>query len=338
MIHAYTGLPGSGKSYNVVEHVVLPMLREGRTVVTNLPLHEDVVAQSIPNADLRSVSLDRIKDNPGLMDEVFPPGCVCVLDELWRLWPAGEKVNKIPEEFKSFLAEHRHRVDAKGRSTQIVFVTQDLAQVAAFARQLVEQTLIHTKLGHLGMSGKFKVQIAHGCVTGTVVPESRQLVTRLGSYKAEVWRFYKSHTMSQSKEAGADEAPADQRGNVWKRPGLIAMGLLGLGCLAFGGTWVYGVTKDPAAAVGGNVVDRPQPQHASSVGSHSTTSAAVLPAVARWRVSGYLLGDDGKGRALITDGYASAWISFDSYCRRERGNVIACTVNGRKITSADLTL
>lgn len=320
----------------MVEHVVLPMLREGRTVVTNLPLHEDVVAECIPNADLRSVSLDRIKDNPGLIDELFPPGAVCVLDELWRLWPAGEKVNRIPEEFKSFLAEHRHRVDAEGRSMQIVFVTQDLAQVAAFARQLVEQTLIHTKLGHLGMNGKFKVNIAHGAVTGMVVPEARQLVTRLGRYKPEVWRFYKSHTMSQSKESGADESAADQRGNVWKRPGLLAMGALGLGCLAFGGTWVYGVTQDPAAAVGGNVVDRPQPQPVPT--GRPGTSAAVTPILGRWRVSGALMDGPGKGRALVTDGYSSAWINFESYCRMERGNVIACTVNGRKISSADLTL
>lgn len=336
MITAYVGLPGSGKSYNAVEHVILPALRDGRTVVTNLPMNVEQVAEAIPSADLRHVELERIKDNPSLIDELCPAGAVVVFDELWRLWPAGEKVNRIPEEFKSFLAEHRHRVDAEGRSMQIAFVTQDLAQVAAFCRQLIEQTLIHTKLGHLGAKGKFKVNICHGAVTGLVAPEARQLVTRLGSYKPEVFRFYKSHTMSESGKQGADESAVDQRGNIWKRPGLIAMGVLGIGCLAFGGTWVYGVTQDPAAAVGGNVVDRPQPQHA--LPGKQGTGAAVLPAVARWRVSGVLLDDHGKGRALITDGFSSAWISFESYCRTERGNVTACTVNGRKITSADLTL
>jgi len=35
---AYTGLPGSGKSYGVVENVIIPCLQEGRPIVTNLPL------------------------------------------------------------------------------------------------------------------------------------------------------------------------------------------------------------------------------------------------------------------------------------------------------------
>lgn len=335
-INAYTGLPGSGKSYNVVEHVVLPALKEGRIVVTNLPLHEEVVAAAIPGADLREISLERLVDNPGLIDELFPAGCVCVLDECWRLWPAGQKVNNIPQEFKSFLAEHRHRVDAEGRSMQVVLVTQDLAQIAAFARQLVEQTFIHTKLTHLGMDKKFKVSIAHGAVTGTIVPENRQLVTRLGTYKADVWKFYKSHTMSKAGKDGADETAVDGRGNVFKRPGLIALGVLGLLCLGFGGTWVYGVTQDPAAAVGGTVGDRPQQPHSSGV---VTTGAAVVPAVQRWRVSGWLLGENPtQSRVLITDGVAAVWVPFASYCRQERTGVVACVVNGRFISSAALAL
>jgi zona occludens toxin len=337
MISAYTGLPGSGKSYNVVEHVILPALREGRTVVSNLPMHEDRLAEAIPDADFRSVTLERIRDTPSLIDELCPPGAVCVFDELWRLWPAGEKVNRIPEEFKSFLAEHRHRVDKEGRSMQIVLVTQDLAQVAAFARQLVEQTLIHTKLGHLGAKGSFKVNICHGAVTGLVAPESRGLTTRLGKYKPEVFRFYRSHTMSESGKEGADESAIDQRGNIWKRPGLIAMGLLGLACLGFGGNWVYGVTKDPASAVGGTVGDRPQPTRPQSGHPVGPVTQGVEVA-RRWRVSGYLLGDRESSRVLITDGVVSRWLPFHSYCRQERTGDVACDVNGRKVSTADFPL
>ena len=35
-INAYTGLMGSGKSYEVVENVILPALAAGRRVVTNV--------------------------------------------------------------------------------------------------------------------------------------------------------------------------------------------------------------------------------------------------------------------------------------------------------------
>ena len=43
-ITAYTGLPGSGKTYGVVQHVIVPALQAGRRVVTNIPMRADVVA------------------------------------------------------------------------------------------------------------------------------------------------------------------------------------------------------------------------------------------------------------------------------------------------------
>jgi zona occludens toxin len=336
MISAYVGLPGSGKSYNVVEHVILPALKEGRVVVTNLPMHEAVVSDAIPDADLRHIELERIVDNPALIDELCPAGSVVVLDEAWRLWPAGNKVNNIPQEFKSFLAEHRHRVDEEGRSMQIVIVTQDLAQIAAFARQLVEQTLLHTQLGHIGAKGKFKVNIAHGAITGTVIPENRQLVTRLGSYKPEVFRFYKSHTMSKSGKDGADERAIDQRGNVWKRPGLLAMMVVAIACLAFGGTWAYRAVKDPGAAVGG-AVGAPQSAPAKPVVVGSV-APPVAPPRARYRVGGWLTVEGGKSLVLLYDGASAAWLPFESYCRHARGGVVTCSYNGRQFASNDFPL
>lgn len=335
-IYAYTGLPGSGKSYNVVDKQVLPGLREGRTVVTNLALLEEAVLEAIPGADLRTFDVDAVRQDPGLVETLFPPGAVVVIDELWKLWPAGVKTDKVPEVWKSFLAEHRHKVGADGRSTQIVFVTQDLAQISAFARQLVEQTIHHTKLSHIGANKSFQWVSYQGAVTGAVPPESRKIVSGLGRYRPEVFRFYKSHTMSETGKAG-NEASVDQRGNVWKRPGLWAMLLIGLGCLGFGGKWVYGVTQDPASAVGGSVAARPQPTH-SPQGVKQPAGAPVPAAVARWRVSGWLQGDGDSARALITDGTRSFWVPFHTHCRHERSGGVSCAYNGIRASSADFTL
>jgi len=41
-ILAYTGLPGHGKSYGVVENVILPALRMKRVVYTNIPLNDEL--------------------------------------------------------------------------------------------------------------------------------------------------------------------------------------------------------------------------------------------------------------------------------------------------------
>lgn len=332
-IYAYTGLPGSGKSYNVVDKQILPALREGRTVVTNLALIESAVAEAIPGADLRTFDIDALRQDPALVEELVPPGAVFVVDELWKLWPAGVKTDKVPEVWKSFLAEHRHKVGEDGRSTQIVYVTQDLAQISAFARQLVEQTIHHTKLSHIGANKSFQWVSYQGSVTGAVPPDSRKIVSGLGRYRPEVFRFYKSHTMSETGKAG-DETAVDQRGNVWKRPGLWAMMALGVGCLGFGGTWVYGVTQDPAAALGAS--ERSDPRRAPPVEAQRATGAAgpQAPVVRQgWRVSAWLRVDGGESRVLITDGNASIWLPFDSYCRVERSGEVGCTYKGRKLSS-----
>jgi|JFJP01.1.fsa_nt_gi zona occludens toxin len=44
-ITAYTGLQGSGKTYQVVSHTILNALRQGRVVVTNIQLNSDVIRE-----------------------------------------------------------------------------------------------------------------------------------------------------------------------------------------------------------------------------------------------------------------------------------------------------
>lgn len=85
-IHAYVGKPGHGKSYGVVEHVVIPSLKQDRHVVTNIPLVID---------DLLATYGGRITQLPAnwyeLSDlaEIIPSGCVAIIDECWRRWPAA---------------------------------------------------------------------------------------------------------------------------------------------------------------------------------------------------------------------------------------------------------
>ncbi len=64
---------------------------------------------------------------PHRVREFVKPGCVWVLDEVWRLFPQGQHANRVPDDFKSLLAEHRHMLDAAGQSVRIVLGVQDLA-------------------------------------------------------------------------------------------------------------------------------------------------------------------------------------------------------------------
>lgn len=235
-IVAYTGLPGSGKSYTVVEQQILPALKAGRLVVTNLPVRRDLLCQDlgVDTQMLREFPAEAVAAQPEMIFEVAPNGCVLVLDEVWRLFPAGLKSNKVPEAFRTVFAEHRHRVDAAGQAMQIVLVTQDLAQIAAFARQLVETTFRTTKLTAIGQRGRFRTDVYASAVSGPNPNPSSALRQLFGRYKPEVWRYYVSHTQSDSGEDGANEAPVDRRANVLLRPVMIAAPFVVVGLVWFG--------------------------------------------------------------------------------------------------------
>src|SRR6185369_11439339 len=215
---AYTGLPGHGKSYGVVEHVIVPALRADRVVVTNIPLNRAALDAEMPGANVLPFDIDAIEKSPGLIAVAAPPGAVVVIDEAWRLWPQGMQGNKVPEPFRAFLAEHRHMVDSLGKSQQIVLVTQDLQQVASFARALVEETFRVRKLSALGSTKRFIVDVYRGPVTGHAPPDKKRVRQIPGKYRAEVWRFYDSHTKRDGVGSGADESSMDGRGVLWRSP------------------------------------------------------------------------------------------------------------------------
>lgn len=213
-ITAYTGLPGSGKSYGVFENVIVPALENKKPVWTNIPFNEDALLEKfgvIPTA----FTVDDITQNPDWFQSVFEPGAVLVLDECWRLWPAGLRANNVLVQHKSFLAEHRHMVGENGLSTEIVLVTQDLAQISSFARNLVENTFHVTKLSKVGLDKRFRVDVYFGPVTGATPPKAKREREIHGAFKPEIQALYKSHTMSKTGSAG-DESRTDGRFNILK--------------------------------------------------------------------------------------------------------------------------
>lgn len=218
-ITAYTGLPGHGKSYGVVENVIVPAAKEGRAIYTNIPLILDEFGKRY-NVRPFIFDVDDYAKNQQLWDDV-PPGTLFVLDEVWRVWPVGTTAKQMPESQKSFLAEHRHRVDDLGRSIEIVLVTQDLAQVASFVRQLVETTFRVTKLTKLGVSKAYRVDVYSGCRTGSPPIKSRDREIP-GIFKKDIYQLYQSHTQAQGNAVG-NEKRADQRYNILKSGSLISM-------------------------------------------------------------------------------------------------------------------
>ncbi len=222
-IVAYTGLPGHGKSYGVVENLIVPALKNKRTVFTNIPMNGEVIKNAY-KMDVHQFDLKDIEENPNWWKEEFIAGSLIVIDEVWRLWPSGLKTNNARIEDKEFLAEHRHMVGENGQSTEIALVTQDLSQLASFVKTLVENTFHVVKLTSLGLSKNFRVDVYQGAVTGSSPPKSKRIRQIQGRFKKEIYKLYVSHTKSATGEAG-DETRVDSRFNVLKGIG-IKMGIV----------------------------------------------------------------------------------------------------------------
>lgn len=214
-ISAYTGLPGHGKSYGVVSNIILPALRQKRIVYTNIPLNDELCLNDFGMCVIPFHTDDIVK-NPNWFRDVFQAGSIIVIDEVWRLWPSGLKLTQARECDKEFLAEHRHMVGENGLATEIVLVTQDLSQVASFARTLVENTFRVTKLSSLGLSKGYRVDVYFGVVTGAKPNPKNREREIFGKFSKDVYKYYKSHTKSQTGEAG-DETRTDKRFNIFGR-------------------------------------------------------------------------------------------------------------------------
>jgi zona occludens toxin len=297
-IVAYTGLPGSGKSYSVVRSVILPSLKDGRRVVTNIPLRAEVVDRDIPEAKVVQWDSETFRDPQWFT--AIQPGDVVVLDELWRVWPSGLKANQAEPGHKELLAEHRHMVSAEGWTTRIVLVTQDLSQVAAWVRALVEETYHHRKMSSLGLSKAYRTHVFGGAVTGQRPPKGQEIGVYTAKYDKAIYQYYRSASKSRVDDVG-DETKADGRGVVWRSPGFLGGAVFALLLL------LWSVNQLRAFVGGDSAPERPaasEPartapaEHSVRDAEHIPPPRPALPQWSReWRLAGWI--DVGAGPLAI---------------------------------------
>lgn len=344
-IDAYVGLPGSGKSYSVVKFAILPSLKQGRQVITNIPL-TDVAHAEFPGM-IRQLPHDWYQDEK--LFETIPNGSVVVLDELWRRWPKGMQAAKVPFRDKEFLAEHRHLVDEEGNSTRIVLVTQDLDQISAFATMLVDTTYQSVKLSALGANKRFRVDIYQGAAKGQRPPKSRLLRSVFDRYEKSIHQYYQSATKSLTGLVG-DESRADKRATIWRSPlmlfTLASPIILGFLVWQIGKFFSNGMTftEPPVVEVAPVVQEQP-------LGLVNAPPADLAPAVAGpapaqqrapsmstvWRVSGHMQRvepDTGKmaDLVLLTSVYGLRYEPMANCEPVSMGKGYQCHVDGAMAT------
>jgi len=231
-ISAYVGLPGHGKSYGVVKHVILPALKNKRTVFTNIPINKEICLEEF-ECSVVQFDMQDIIDNEDWWSTTFEAGAILVIDEVWRLWPQGLKASAVRESDRSFLAEHRHLVGENNLSTEVILVTQDLGQLCSFAKNLVENTFRVVKLGAVGLGNRYRVDVFQGPVSGPN-PNLKNRIKEIqgGKFKADIYRLYKSHTKSETGEAGCEKS-TDSRNNALKSGKTVGFVFVLIFCMWF---------------------------------------------------------------------------------------------------------
>jgi zona occludens toxin len=232
-INAFGGGVGTGKTYGVMEHVVLPAVAAGRFIITNIEgLNEqaiyDYVAKHFYKGKIICIGHIRRCDRNAPEEEDFFPGQdaldkavpvpapdapkviggdLVIVDEATRYWPQDEKVKKS---HAYFFREHRHFANEIGHTCDLVVIDPDLSMLARALKGKVEMSSITHKPKEIGLN-KYVVNLYRG-VTLRAKPVSTQGPF---SFKKEVYSLYKSYANEKAKEQAIDK-----RQNLLKNPRL----------------------------------------------------------------------------------------------------------------------
>lgn len=236
-IKCYTGLMGSGKTYEVVSEVIFNAIKQGRRVVSNIAglnfdaMRELCLADGLKECDLGeivSVSHEDVMrpefwrtdhDQEQGVDAFIQPGDLLALDEIWRFWDGFNKTSsdgvKRPDRVMNFFRMHRHFTHPDtGVACDVALIMQDIMDLSRSVRAVVEETYRMNKLTSLGLSKRYRVDVFQGYRTTGRAP----LRSLQRTYQKKYFPLYSSHSQQKEGDAEAKEVNIDDRGNILKGP------------------------------------------------------------------------------------------------------------------------
>lgn len=214
------GRPGSGKSYEAVVYHLLPALRAGRKVVTNLPVMTDLIYAIDPGyADLLEFRKSKgrwlgshVDDYGDDWRDAKGKGPLYIIDECHKSLRRG----KMSDDIEEWYAESRHE------GADVLLITQFHSKVS---REILEHVDIVYRVANnraLGHDKSYIRKVLNG-VRGTVLNET------IRTYDPQYFKFYRSHTKS---DKAIQEAMAQDIKPIWRHWSFMgAMLLLPLGLI-----------------------------------------------------------------------------------------------------------
>ena len=286
-VHGYFGAPGSGKSYELVNTVMVEGVRAGRVIYHNISgIDPDAWAVEFgcDPASIRQVNDDWFVDDsnfPANDDEfaagvgVLKGGELIICDEATTIFPRGTGRNSVVSpRLDSFLRKHRHFV---GPCTAIDGGTSILATdiyVATQDHQSIHSTLLHLMSLRLDFE-ELKSVFGKNAYKATVYKSHR--ATKANRHKKPMLRrtnakgFARYHSFAGGEDA--DIAKTEKSAEVWNwktKVGAALIPVAVIGGLAVAGLSLADLFASKAEA--GDVV--PVPQN-SARGSEPVQLASV---------------------------------------------------------------
>ncbi len=353
-INAFGGGPGTGKTYGVVEHVLLPALAKGRFIITNIEglndeLMYEYVAREFYKGKIFCIGHIRRcgRDDPDAED--FFPGAdaldkpmavpkpdsskVCggdlvVIDEATRHWSGSDKVKRG---HAYFFREHRHFANELGHTCDMVVIDPDLTMLARALKGKIELASITHKPKEIGLNA-YVVRLFRGVRT-TGKPTSIQ-----GPYRFDkkIYSLYKSYSHEAAKEQSIDK-----RQNVLMSPRVLAVGgglvLLLVGCiwlLSFVYNRQVAKSKPELPAKGAAAASVPGAS-AAAAGSGGAAGAAASSSSVGVALSLRVAGEvtlQGRHWVVVVDDSGSARLENPA-AFVGRGSLIVGTVEGQRVAT-----
>lgn len=344
-INIYTGLMRSGKSYEVVSEVIVPAIRKGRRVVTNV----DGISEEKIRDYLKIKYPDDEHENYGtvihvtnaqvFLDDFFPfyddakdahtdtvvqPGDLVAIDEAWRFW--GDKA-KIKKNHQSFFLEHGHFTnDVTHVACDLVLMIQDMGTLNRFIKNVVAFSFRTHKKVALGMTNTYSLNMWEG----SKMTKANQIGNWTRKYSKDIFPLYSSF------KGGAEGVlvNADSRQNIFtsKKLWFMLVLLIAGGGLCFYNAWKFfnPVTLDKDS----KPVQTHQVASKAPTGTNAPYQAPTPPAPAYsevWRVAGNLYA---QGRAWVVLTNTAGLVRIESpSVFVNTGLIQSGDIDGAKVTS-----
>lgn len=304
-INAYTGLMGSGKSFECVVSVIVPAVAKGRRVVTNVDgIDSDAIRAYIH--EKQGLDLEKLGEvvhctnddvfkpeflpHGTAVDTFVQPGDLVCIDEAWRFWGADQK---ICTEHKIFFREHRHYAHPlTGVTCDLVLMVQDISDLNRILKTVVELSFRTTKIKSLGLHKIYRVEMWEGWKQSA---KSRVDVMNK-KYDPEIFPLYSSYSGGNGTEVQVDD-----RQNILKNPKVwvfLFMIIFGGIVSAWGVLHFFNRGAAPDTIV--NQASNTQVSGQAKPISHSAYPAPSQSFSSDWRIAGEIVVNDQRQVVLVS--------------------------------------